>query len=57
MGRILHDKFIREASKILEKYLNLFTIDYKKYKDVGSCSWNFVKKIKKQVGWIYYKTN
>jgi small subunit ribosomal protein S17e len=30
MGRILHGKFRREANKILEKYLNLFTTDYKK---------------------------
>jgi small subunit ribosomal protein S17e len=30
MGRILHGKFRREANKTLEKYLNLFTIDYKK---------------------------
>ncbi|BFI73071.1 30S ribosomal protein S17e [Nanoarchaeota archaeon] len=30
MGRILHGKFRREANKILEKYGNLFTTDYKK---------------------------
>jgi small subunit ribosomal protein S17e len=30
MGRILHGKFRRESNKILEKYLNLFTTDYKK---------------------------
>ena len=30
MGRILHGKFRREAEKILEKYGNLFTTDYKK---------------------------
>jgi len=30
MGRILYGKFRREANKILEKYSNLFTTDYKK---------------------------
>jgi len=30
MGRILYGKFRREATKILEKYSNLFTTDYKK---------------------------
>jgi small subunit ribosomal protein S17e len=30
MGRILHGKFRREAQKILEKYGNLFTTDYRK---------------------------
>ncbi|MGC9133161.1 MAG: 30S ribosomal protein S17e [Nanopusillaceae archaeon] len=30
MGRILHGKFRREAQKILEKYGDLFTTDYRK---------------------------
>ena len=30
MGRILHGKFRREANKILEKYGDLFTTDYRK---------------------------
>jgi len=58
MGRILHGKFRREANKILEKYLNLFTTDYKKnVKILEVVAEDSIKKIKKYVGWIYNKAN
>jgi len=58
MGRILHGKFRREANKILEKYSNLFTTDYKKnVKNIRSCVRNSIKKIKKYVVWVYNKAN